>query len=57
MPRIRPSFAERRRRALRSLTGNTLEKLEPRNAATPLGASSLGLETLGVIHASNKGGG
>ena len=54
MPRIHLSFAERRRRALR-LHFDRLDRLEGRNAATPVGAAVMGLGVIGGLHAINGG--
>ena len=53
MPRIRLSFTERRRRAL--IVKPDVLRLEGRNAVTPMGAASLGLGTLGFMHALGGG--
>ena len=55
MPRIRPSFTERRRRKL-ALKVDRLDRLESRNAVTPIGAAALGLGMVSGMHATKGGG-
>jgi hypothetical protein len=50
MSRIRLSFTERRRRKL-ALKVDRLDRLETRNAVTPIGAAALGLGVVGGMHA------
>ncbi len=54
MPRIRLSFTERRRRRL-ALKVDRLDRLESRNAVTPIGATALGLGAIGGMHVSGSG--
>ncbi len=54
MPRIRLSFTERRRRRL-ALKVDRLDRLESRNAVTPVGATALGLGAIGGMHANGGG--
>ena len=54
MPRLRLSFTERRRRALR-LQFDRLDRLESRNAVTPINAVAAGLVIADGVHAF-KGG-
>ncbi len=54
MPRFRLSFTERRRRALHVKVDH-LDRLEGRNAVTPIGATALGLGLIGGMHASGAG--
>jgi hypothetical protein len=54
MSRLRLSFTERRRRKL-ALKVDRLDRLEGRNAVTPIGAAALGLGVIGGMHAMGGG--
>ena len=54
MLRSRLSFTERRRRALH-LEVNRLDRLEGRNAVTPIGAAAMGFGAIGSMHAIGGG--
>ncbi len=51
MPRISLSFTERRRRRL-ALKVDRLDRLESKNAVTPIGATAPGLGVIGGMHAN-----
>jgi hypothetical protein len=55
MPRIRLSFTERRRRKL-ALKVDRIDRLENRNAPTPMFATAMGIGVVGGTHAINQGG-